>query len=353
MTQQTNKSSHFKSRSSYILSSSPPSILPKHLLFLNSDVQTSMTLSEAVPIYLSLSQTIQDRISMDESQIRKAIAFITNLSQPKILRSSTDQFVKEVAKVSNKNLNGFVLSVVMMLTSQCYELTVQTLSFLTDLLRKTSPTLRHDLIKEGIISETLKTIHPDMLCISSKISIHLELINILRQSLHYQSPLVVRVPNRTSSSSTGDPHEMFYTKILCPSKEYMTHLCRNRYILFTSGIFRNLMDLFTQLIYLGPFHTPSTSFVTKSPVSLTLLSIFSFARTSLIFDLFGETILTFLRMWKKNELSNQNGQDVIRSLVSEGLDDEKELKLLTETRHKKPHTGRTILRLMREWGGNI
>ncbi|KAK2947879.1 hypothetical protein BLNAU_17204 [Blattamonas nauphoetae] len=322
-------------------------------LFLNWNEGRLESDGEVAAVFRSLVATLKLQPTVDDSLEGKAAKFLKYMRPYNI--KSTTAFLHSFASNSDKSLNIFIQSIVVLISSLNQTITTTAILMLSSLMEECSIPNRFALIKVDLIPHLINTLNPPSLSIAETVDIHTCLMKIIRNSLWLTTTDGLEILENEDRNEQLAVREIIFKQALFPSEKYICHLCMNRFSIVDETQSEIFLMLLTVLLQICPYHQPTMDIVLNMPVFLTIPSCLTFFENDLSIWRFVSSMF-----YAQRELNKTRGEvqqmwkTVHRMLRMEGSEDVMEEKSLND---RKDYVGRVIvadsIRLISLLGMNI
>ncbi|KAK2956460.1 hypothetical protein BLNAU_8514 [Blattamonas nauphoetae] len=306
---------------------------PRHLThasdcyaFLNWDEEELESENEKAVVFRSLVATLRLQPTLDDTLEWKAVTFLEFVDP--IHRESAQAFLSCLGQTTDEPWTDFIESIMVLLSSTSYDITVTTMIVLDDLFYLCSSKIRLSLIKADLILQLITTLNPLSLSLVEAADIHTGLVKILRQVISFSTSDGLTKLGVEDRDEQHAVHEIVLPQALAPSKEYICHLCGNRNSNMDGCLPDELMLLISQLLQISIFYQRTMDFVQNMPVALTIPCCLTFIEFDSSISMFMNEMIALQREWNKERGEvRQRWKTVRRMLRMEGIEDVFEQKL--------------------------
>ncbi|KAK2957929.1 hypothetical protein BLNAU_7105 [Blattamonas nauphoetae] len=294
--------------------------------FVNWDEEELESPEEWAIVFRSLVATLKLQPALDDSLEAKAIELLESVHPAS--RPSANAFLNSFASNSGDSTTEFVQYIGVLISSPSQTITTTAMGILISQILSCSAERKLHLVKADLIHQLIISLNPQSLSFTEAVDIHINLMKTIRLSLRLATPDILEDLGIEDGYEEQAVHEIVLKQVLAPSKQYMCHLCVNRYSIIDRDLLRKLVLLLTRIIRICPFYQHTMDFVLSVPVFLTIPSCLTFFEDDWTITRFQYILNNSQREW------NEHGRDlrqmwktVLRMLRMEGFSDVIEEKL--------------------------
>ncbi|KAK2958837.1 hypothetical protein BLNAU_6086 [Blattamonas nauphoetae] len=290
--------------------------------FLHFDPNSDLTIEHKSALYRDLVSLIRDNFDFDDALQNKTVSFLKALEPQPFQRSIADRLITQLVPTSDGSPAAFIDSFCVLLSSLHSTIVAATLSFLQATFSFSTEAHRVLLLQTDFVAKLIAKLQPQSLPLSGNEASFTVLNTILLVSMRLMNSSTLRILGNAGPSDLHNRCNLIFQRVLQPSSQYLSFLCRNHYLLtsrFHTFRFAVLVDT---LLEISPYHRPTLDFVLASPIVMTWSSCVSFDEHFLHFYDSLAHICSSLEEWKKQDpVVGQSRQRMTRALCSEGFED--------------------------------
>ncbi|KAK2953028.1 hypothetical protein BLNAU_12017 [Blattamonas nauphoetae] len=263
---------------------------------------------------------------LDVSLEAKAVNFLKSVETQN--QFDEDIFLTSHGQTTAGSSTNFVQSIVVLISSPSQAIATAAMKLLARLIEWCSHQHRLALVKADLIPQLIASLNPQSLSFTEAVDIHINVMKSLTNSLWLGTPdglTFLKIEDRDGQQAV---HKTIFQQVVAPSEKYIWHLCVNRFSIIDGDQSFSFLQLLTYLLKLSPYFQPSTEFLIRVPVILTIPSCLTFFKHA-------RSIYWFLYLMVKAQLEwnmeggevRQTGKTILRMLRMEGIEDILEKKL--------------------------
>ncbi|KAK2963670.1 hypothetical protein BLNAU_1235 [Blattamonas nauphoetae] len=287
------------------------------------------SLKEASPAFQSLVLMFRDEYSIDDTIVLKVTMFLQSITPGTTESFDCDEFFTELIPSPSNPVESLLDALYILLSSNHQPIIQSTLKVLSRLILFSSSPYQLNLIQANVVNQLLLILQPCSLEFSEHILIHADFIRILTYASQTSTPSRIRQLKTNYAVTNENVPEIVLNHVLLPAKDYLVHLISHRFSLMDTVQSELLPVLISLLLFVSPYHLPTFDYTFSLSLPLVHQCVLDLVQYDGVFFKLWFDISFNIPKWKEKRAEIKiNGQIMIRSLVSEGLDDKTEQSLI-------------------------
>ncbi|KAK2946416.1 hypothetical protein BLNAU_18667 [Blattamonas nauphoetae] len=294
--------------------------------FLNWSNGKRETKHEKALVFQSLVATMKFQPALDDSLEAKAIIFLKSVDLDN--EDAADAFLNIFGRTADESSTNFVQSILVLISSAIQAIVPAAMKMLGTLIDNCSAKVLPAFVKANLIPQLINTLNPLSLSFAEAVDIHINLMKTISNSLWLATPSGLNELRIEDGNEQETAHETVLKQVLIPSKQYIWHLCVNRYSIIDEELSNYFLALLAQLLRISHYYQPTMEIVLDMPVFVTIPSCLTFFEDENSVWLFLYFMMDVQRIW-----NDQSGKvrpmwkKAHRMLRMEGIEDVIEAKL--------------------------